>query len=89
MMTKRSRRCPTLRRRAAAGNPAKVRELEVKAMKETTNLAERMAAWEKKAAETTTNWTVLEPKDWSNFATKFEKLEDGSLLGAGTCSRAE
>jgi len=57
--------------------------LEEKAMKETTNLAERMAAWEKKAAGETTNWTVLDPKDWSNFATKFEKLEDGSLLGGG------
>lgn len=62
---------------------AKVRELEDKAIKETTNLTERMAAWEKKAAEETTGWTVLDPKDWSNFATKFEKQEDGSLLGGG------
>src|SRR5205085_3310399 len=34
-------------------------------------------------AEPTTNWTILEPKDWQNFATKFEKQDDFSLLGGG------
>jgi len=62
---------------------SKVRELEDNAIKETTNLNERMAAWEKKAANETTNWTVLDPKDWQNFATKFEKQDDSSLLGGG------
>ena len=62
---------------------AQVDALEDKAMAETTNLVERMATWEKSVAEPTTNWTVLEPKDWQNFATKFEKLEDSSLLGGG------
>jgi len=62
---------------------AQIVSLEEKAMAETTNLVERMAMWEKSVAEPTTNWTVLEPKDWQNFATKFEKLEDSSLLGGG------
>src|SRR5262249_34942330 len=50
---------------------------------ETTNLTERLAAWEKTFAQPTTNWTLLDPKEWINFATKFEKQEDGSLLGGG------
>ncbi|MEY2429800.1 MAG: hypothetical protein QOJ40_2685, partial [Verrucomicrobiota bacterium] len=29
------------------------------------------------------NWIVLEPTDWQNFATKFEKQDDLSLLGGG------
>src|SRR5207302_9561584 len=36
---------------------AGVRSLEDQAMKETTNLTERMAAWEKTVADPTTNWT--------------------------------
>jgi mono/diheme cytochrome c family protein len=58
-------------------------ELEDKAMAQTTNLVERMAAWEKGLADTRGAWTVLQPKDWFNFATKFEKQDDGSLLGGG------
>jgi hypothetical protein len=67
---------------------AKVRKVEDKVRQEGTNLsspslADRMAAWEKSLAQTTTNWVVLDPKDWSNFATKFEKEDDLSLLGGG------
>jgi hypothetical protein len=62
---------------------AKVEALETETMKGATNLDERMAEWEKSIREPTTNWTVLEPKDWQNFATKFEKQEDMSLLGGG------
>src|ERR1051326_2406620 len=63
---------------------SKIASLENKAIQEDSNLAERMAAWEKTVAEpATSNWTVLDPKDWQNFATKFEKLEDDSLLGGG------
>ena len=66
---------------------AKIHELELKAMRETTNLTERMAAWEQKSRasslESNVAWTVLEPKEWHNFATKFEKQDDGSLLGGG------
>jgi len=65
----------------------KVRELENKAMRETTNLTERMTAWEKDIADAEGNWTVLDPYDWMNFATKFEKLEDSSLLGGGDLQR--
>ncbi|MBI3852020.1 MAG: PSD1 domain-containing protein [Verrucomicrobia bacterium] len=66
---------------------AKVRELETKAMHDATNLTERMAAWEKGPAGTEGHWTVLDPYDWMNFATKFEKLEDSSLLGGGDLQR--
>jgi hypothetical protein len=61
----------------------KVHELEDKGLTETTNLAEKMAAWEMSLAGTSVNWTVLDPKDWFYFATKFEKQEDLSLLGGG------
>jgi hypothetical protein len=62
---------------------SQIHELELKAMHESTNLTERMDEWAKTLVPATTNWTVLEPKDWQNFATKFEKQEDGSLLGGG------
>jgi hypothetical protein len=66
-----------------AGILAKVHELEDKAMRETTNLAARMADWEKNLAQPQVTWTVLDPKDWFNFATKYEKQDDLSLLGGG------
>jgi len=60
-----------------------VRTLEEKAISETTNLNERLAAWQKDFVDAPRSWTVLEPKDWQNFATKFEKQDDMSLLGGG------
>ncbi len=62
---------------------ASVRRLEDDAMASTTNLPARMAKWEKGLAEPPIEWTVLEPTEWFNFATKFEKQEDFSLLGGG------
>ena len=62
---------------------AKVRELEEKAIKETTNLTARMAEWETNVSDVTTDWIVLDPKEWLNFATKYEKQDDLSLLGGG------
>ena len=62
---------------------AQIRDLEDHAINESPKLVETMAAWEQTLAAPTTNWTVLEPKDWQNFATKFEKQEDFSLLGGG------
>jgi hypothetical protein len=62
---------------------SRTRELEDKAIGETPHLAERMAAWEKEIADSSGNWKVLDPKDWIQFGNKFEKLEDGSLLGGG------
>jgi mono/diheme cytochrome c family protein len=62
---------------------SKVRELEENAMKETTNLTERIAEWETNVSEVTTDWIVLDPKEWLNFATKYEKQDDLSLLGGG------
>jgi len=62
---------------------AKIRSLEEKAMTETTNLAGRMAEWEKANADAEGNWLVLDPVEWHNFATKYEKQSDGSLLGGG------
>lgn len=61
----------------------KVRELEAKAMKEATNLSAAMAAWEKDVADVPNDWQVLDPSEWHNFATKFEKQPDKSLLGGG------
>src|SRR5207249_1527598 len=67
----------------------KVHELEAKAMHDATNLVQRMAAWEKEIADPAVvgNWTVLEPKEWHNFATKYEKQSDNSLLGGGDLQR--
>src|SRR6266511_191778 len=62
---------------------ARARELEEKAMREATNLTERMLAWETHIAGAEGTWTLLEPKEWLNFATKFEKQSDLSLLGGG------
>jgi len=62
---------------------ARVRELEDQAMRDATNLTERMSAWESEIADATGDWTVLQPKEWLNFATKYEKQSDGSLLGGG------
>jgi mono/diheme cytochrome c family protein len=64
---------------------ATVRKLEDKAMKGVTNLTERMAAWEKEvsASDTAGSWTVLNPAEWHNFATKYEEQSDHSLLGGG------
>ncbi len=62
---------------------AKVQALEDKAMSDTANLAERMTTWEKGLADAQGNWTVLDPKDWFYFASKFEKQDDLSLLGGG------
>ena len=65
----------------------KIHASEEQAMKTTTNLAGRMAAWEKTAAGATGEWQVLEPVEWHNFATKYEKQPDGSLLGGGDLQR--
>ncbi len=59
------------------------REIEDKAIRETTGLAERMADWERRAAASQGTWSVLAPREWHNFATKYEKLPDDSLLGGG------
>jgi mono/diheme cytochrome c family protein len=61
----------------------KVRQLEDQAMTSVTNLNERMVEWEAQAGASSGDWSVLEPKEWLNFATKYEKQSDGSLLGGG------
>ncbi len=58
-------------------------ELEDRAARETPNLLERQIAWEKESAAAAGDWSVLDPAEWMNFATKFEKQSDGSLLGGG------
>lgn len=61
-----------------------VRKVLDEGIAQTTNLSERIAAWAKELPNpTNADWIVLEPKDWESFATKFEKQEDGSLLGGG------
>ena len=61
----------------------KIHDLELKAMTDLTNVNERMTDWEKGLATPPVHWTVLDPTLWENFATKFEKQEDLSLLGGG------
>jgi hypothetical protein len=70
-------------KQARAAILAKIKDLENNAMLQTTNLVQRMADWEKALPAQDENWIVLEPRDWQNFATKFEKQEDLSLLGGG------
>jgi hypothetical protein len=65
------------------GVRASVRRLEDRAMKETTDLVERLAAWEQSIADAAGDWTVLDPAEWHNFATKYEEQSDHSLLGGG------
>ena len=62
---------------------AQVHELEASAMRDATNLAERMSAWENEIADAAGDWTVLDPTEWLNFATKYEKQYDHSLLAGG------
>jgi hypothetical protein len=63
---------------------SQIEERETKAMGEVTNLNERMDAWEKSITSAPqVHWTTLDPAVWENFATKYEKLEDSSLLGGG------
>jgi hypothetical protein len=57
--------------------------LEQNGLREITNLDDRLAAWQAGFDTNQVEWTVLDPSDWHNFATKFEKQEDGSLLGGG------
>ena len=62
---------------------SKVAKLEAAAMEADTNLAERMAVWEKEITPVPDDWMVLDPVEWHNFASKFEKQPDRSLLGGG------
>ena len=60
-----------------------VRKLEEKARGSVTNLTERMADWMNGLTNAAGEWTVLDPKEWHNFATKYEKQSDSSLLAGG------
>jgi hypothetical protein len=61
----------------------KIRSMIDQAMKDTPDLNESMSEWEKSIATAAGNWTVLVPGEWLNFATKYEKQSDGSLLAGG------
>jgi hypothetical protein len=61
----------------------KVRSMIDQAISDTPDLDEKMSEWEKSIANAAGNWTVLAPSEWLNFATKYEKQSDGSLLGGG------
>lgn len=62
---------------------ARVNALEDQWMEDTPNLSERMAAWEDQISDAEGDWTILDPAEWLNFATKYEKESDHSLLGGG------
>lgn len=57
---------------------AKVRQLEDKARD-----PERQVKWEQSIRDAAGDWAVLTPREWHNFATKYERQNDGSLLGGG------
>lgn len=57
---------------------AKVRQLEDQARD-----ADKQAIWEESIRDAAGEWTVLMPREWLNFATKYERQSDGSLLGGG------
>lgn len=57
--------------------------LDDAAMAQATNLMDCFAVWQKHLATQTNHWTVLDPKEWAGFSTKFEKQDDLSLLGGG------
>ena len=61
------------------------REIESRARRESTNLIERMNAWERGLADPrlTGNWTVLDPQEVLSNPVKYEKQSDLSLLGGG------
>ncbi|HMJ90601.1 MAG TPA: DUF1549 domain-containing protein, partial [Candidatus Acidoferrum sp.] len=61
---------------------AKVRQAEAKALNDETNAAQ-FAAWEKEIADAAGGWSVLDPTEFHNFATKYEEQSDHSLLGGG------
>jgi hypothetical protein len=61
----------------------RVRNLEDKAMRAEPELARRMRDWEAQIAQAGGEWTPLDPLEWHNFATKYEKQSDYSLLGGG------
>ena len=62
---------------------AEVQQLEDKLMQETPEVDSLLAAWEKEIRPAAGYWSVLDPVEWINFATKYEKQSDGSLLGGG------
>jgi hypothetical protein len=52
-------------------------------LQKNTNLLERISQWAEKIPAPATNWSVLDPQDWTTFGCKYEKQDDGSLLGGG------
>ena len=62
---------------------ARIRDLEQNALRETADIQKRLADWEKEIRDAAGRWTVLAPTEWLNFATKYEKQGDDSLLAGG------
>lgn len=61
----------------------KTQALDEVAMVQATNLMACFETWQKELIAESNHWTVLDPKEWAGFSTKFEKQEDLSLLGGG------
>jgi len=64
-----------------------IHTLEDQALAKDAGLGARMATWEATLTGSTNAWQVLDPKEWFNFATKFEKEPDLSLLAGGDLQR--
>ncbi|HTD86163.1 MAG TPA: DUF1549 and DUF1553 domain-containing protein [Candidatus Binatia bacterium] len=56
---------------------------KVRALEDQARDPEKQATWEESIRDATGDWTVLTPREWHNFATKYERQSDGSLLGGG------
>ena len=56
---------------------------KVRALEDKARDAGRQAEWEQSIRDAAGEWTVLMPREWHNFATKYERQSDGSLLGGG------
>ncbi len=56
---------------------------KIRALEERAHNPKEQAAWEESIHNEAGEWTVLTPREWHNFATKYEKQSDGSLLGGG------
>lgn len=66
---------------------AQVRDWEEQAMRDTPDWPQPLNDWLEQIAAAEGDWTVLAPTEWHNFATKYERQADQSLLGGGDVQR--
>lgn len=62
---------------------ARVRSLENRMMESVPDLDAKLERWLESTRRPEGEWTVVDAKEWHSQPMKFEKQEDGSLLGGG------